>query len=116
MPVNARNIGEFALAQARLPTDHFQFHQLARTGRNAGGDAGGSINRPESATSLSLLGGIKEMGGVPELMSSSIPAKAIAIAEAKTLGIPAVAIVDSNCDLDSIDYPIPGNERCRTRH
>ena len=57
------------------------------------------------------LGGIKEMGGVPELMFVVDTNKeAIAIAEAKTLGIPVVAIVDSNCDPDSIDYPIPGND------
>ena len=51
------------------------------------------------------------MGGVPELMFVVDTNKeAIAIAEAKTLGIPVVAIVDSNCDPDSIDYPIPGND------
>jgi small subunit ribosomal protein S2 len=36
--------------------------------------------------------------------------ESIAIAEAKTLGIPVIAVVDSNCDPDSIDYPIPGND------
>ena len=57
------------------------------------------------------LGGIKEMGGVPELMFVVDTNKeAIAIAEAKTLGIPVVAILDSNCDPDGIDYPIPGND------
>ena len=57
------------------------------------------------------LGGIKEMGGVPELMFVVDTNKeAIAIAEAKTLGIPVIAIVDSNCDPDHIDYPIPGND------
>jgi len=34
----------------------------------------------------------------------------IAIAEAKKLGIPVVAIVDTNCDPDEVDYPIPGND------
>ena len=57
------------------------------------------------------LGGIKEMGGVPEMMFVVDTNKeAIAIAEAKTLGIPVVAILDSNCDPDGIDYPIPGND------
>ena len=57
------------------------------------------------------LGGIKEMGGVPELMFVVDTNKeSIAIAEAKTLGIPVVAILDSNCDPDGIDYPIPGND------
>ena len=51
------------------------------------------------------------MGGVPELMFVVDTNKeAIAIAEAKTLGIPVVAILDSNCDPDGIDYPIPGND------
>ena len=57
------------------------------------------------------LGGIKEMGGVPELMFVVDTNKeSIAIAEAKTLGIPVVAILDSNCNPDDIDYPIPGND------
>ena len=57
------------------------------------------------------LGGIKDMGGRPELMVVIDTNKeAIAIAEAKTLGIPVVAILDSNCDPDLIDYPIPGND------
>ena len=57
------------------------------------------------------LGGIKDMGGVPELMFVVDTNKeAIAIAEAKTLGIPVIAILDSNCNPDGIDYPIPGND------
>ena len=57
------------------------------------------------------LGGIKEMGGVPELMFVVDTNKeSIAIAEAKTLGIPVIAVVDSNCDPDAIDFPIPGND------
>ena len=57
------------------------------------------------------LGGIKDMGGVPEIMFVIDTNKeAIAIAEAKTLGIPVVAILDSNCNPDNIDYPIPGND------
>lgn len=57
------------------------------------------------------LGGIKEMGGVPELMFVVDTNKeAIAIAEAKTLGIPVIAVLDSNCNPDGIDFPIPGND------
>ncbi|MGI9440600.1 MAG: 30S ribosomal protein S2, partial [Parvibaculales bacterium] len=49
--------------------------------------------------------------GVPEIMFVIDTNKeAIAIAEAKTLGIPVVAILDSNCNPDNIDYPIPGND------
>lgn len=57
------------------------------------------------------LGGIRDMGGVPDLMFIIDTNKEkIAIEEAKRLGIPVVAIIDSNCDPDHIDYPIPGND------
>jgi small subunit ribosomal protein S2 len=57
------------------------------------------------------LGGIKEMGGLPELLFVIDTNKeAIAIAEAKKLGIPIVAIIDTNCNPDGIDFPIPGND------
>jgi small subunit ribosomal protein S2 len=57
------------------------------------------------------LGGIKDMGSTPDLMFVIDTNKeAIAIQEAKRLGIPVVAIIDSNCDPDKIDYPIPGND------
>lgn len=57
------------------------------------------------------LGGIRDMGGVPDLMFIIDTNKEkIAIEEAKRLGIPVVAIIDSNCDPDQIDFPIPGND------
>lgn len=57
------------------------------------------------------LGGIKQMGGTPSLMFVIDTNKeAIAIQEAKRLGIPVVAIVDTNSDPDAIDFPIPGND------
>ncbi|WP_313616130.1 30S ribosomal protein S2 [Agrobacterium sp.] len=57
------------------------------------------------------LGGIRDMGGTPDLMFIIDTNKEkIAIEEAKRLGIPVVAIIDSNCDPDSIDFPIPGND------
>ncbi|MEM7748916.1 MAG: 30S ribosomal protein S2 [Pseudomonadota bacterium] len=57
------------------------------------------------------LGGIKEMGGTPDLLFVIDTNKeAIAIAEARKLKIPIVAVVDTNCDPDGIDYPIPGND------
>ncbi|WCR54866.1 30S ribosomal protein S2 [Bartonella clarridgeiae] len=57
------------------------------------------------------LGGIKDMGSVPDLMFIIDTNKEnIAIQEAKRLGIPVVAIIDTNCDPDNIDYPIPGND------
>ena len=57
------------------------------------------------------LGGIKEMRKLPSAMFVVDPRKEhIAILEAKALGIPVVAIVDTNCDPDEADYPIPGND------
>ena len=57
------------------------------------------------------LGGIKDMSGLPDLMFVIDTNKeAIAIQEAKKLGIPVVAVLDSNCDPEGIDYPIPGND------
>lgn len=57
------------------------------------------------------LGGIASMGGIPDLMFVIDTNKeAIAIQEAKKLGIPVVAIIDSNCDPDEVTYPIPGND------
>ena len=57
------------------------------------------------------LGGIKDMGGVPDLMFVIDTNKeALAIKEANRLNIPVVAILDSNCDPAGITHPIPGND------
>ncbi|MBM3544211.1 MAG: 30S ribosomal protein S2 [Alphaproteobacteria bacterium] len=57
------------------------------------------------------LGGIKDMGAVPDLMFVIDTNKeSIAIAEARKLNMPVVAIVDSNCDPEGISHPIPGND------
>ena len=57
------------------------------------------------------LGGIKEMKKLPGALFVVDPRKEhIAIAEARTLKIPIVAIIDTNCDPDEVDYPIPGND------
>ncbi|WP_323761315.1 30S ribosomal protein S2 [Maricaulis sp.] len=57
------------------------------------------------------LGGIKDMGGTPDLMFVIDTNKeGIAIQEAKKLGIPVIAVVDTNCDPDLVDFPIPGND------
>jgi len=57
------------------------------------------------------LGGIKEMGGQPDvLFVIDTNKEQIAIAEAKTLSIPVIAVLDSNCDPAGITFPIPGND------
>ena len=57
------------------------------------------------------LGGIKDMKKLPGALFIVDPRKEkIAIAEAKKLNIPVVAIVDTNCDPDEVDYVIPGND------
>ncbi len=57
------------------------------------------------------LGGIKNMSKLPAALFIVDPKREkIAVAEAKKLGIPVVAIVDTNCDPDEVDYVIPGND------
>ena len=57
------------------------------------------------------LGGIKDMKKLPSAMFVVDPRKErIAVSEARKLGIPIIAIVDTNCDPDEIDYVIPGND------
>jgi small subunit ribosomal protein S2 len=68
------------------------------------------LTRERDKLELSL-GGIKDMGGIPDLMFVIDTNKeAIAIQEARKLGIPVVAILDTNCNPDGITYPIPGND------
>jgi len=58
-----------------------------------------------------VLGGIKNMHKLPGMMFVIDPKnEEIAVQEAQKLGIPVVAIVDTNCDPDLIDYVIPGND------
>jgi small subunit ribosomal protein S2 len=57
------------------------------------------------------LGGIRDMAKIPSaLWIVDTNKESIAVDEAKKLGIPVVAILDSNCDPDDVDYPIPGND------
>ncbi len=69
-----------------------------------------SLERDQSKLQASL-GGIREMGGLPDLLFViDVNREDLAIAEAKKLGIPVVAIVDTNSSPDGIDYVIPGND------
>lgn len=57
------------------------------------------------------LGGIRDMGGIPDVVFIIDTNKeSIAKSEAVKLGIPVIAVIDSNCDPDGINYPIPGND------
>jgi small subunit ribosomal protein S2 len=81
------------------------------------GDTGGRskkellmLTREREKLELSL-GGIKDMGGIPDIMFVIDTNKeAIAIQEARKLNIPVVAILDTNSDPDGITYPVPGND------
>ena len=67
--------------------------------------------RAEKEKLAKYLNGIKDMGGMPQLLFVVDPKKEkIAINEAKILGIPVVALVDTNCDPDEVDIAIPGND------
>ncbi|WP_428030318.1 30S ribosomal protein S2 [Ancylobacter sp.] len=57
------------------------------------------------------LGGIRDMGGIPDLLFVIDTNKEdLAVAEARRLGIPVAAILDTNCDPDGIAFPVPGND------
>ncbi|MBX3520376.1 MAG: 30S ribosomal protein S2 [Xanthobacteraceae bacterium] len=69
-----------------------------------------TLSREKEKLELAL-GGIRDMGGVPDLLFVIDTNKEdIAIKEARRLGIPIAAVVDTNCDPDGITYPIPGND------
>ena len=83
--------------------------------------ADGTVNRYQKKEILNLqreldkhtlvLGGIKDMDGLPQLAFIIDPHReAIAVQECRKLGIPIVAVTDTNCDPDVIDYIIPGND------
>ncbi len=65
----------------------------------------------EQAKLQASLGGIREMGGVPDLLFViDVNKEDLAILEAQKLGIPVVAVVDTNCSPRGVDYVIPGND------
>ena len=69
-----------------------------------------NLQREKDKLELSL-GGIKDMGSIPDIMFVIDTNKeAIAIQEARKLNIPVIAILDTNCDPDQVNYPIPGND------
>jgi len=67
--------------------------------------------RRQKARLLKNLGGIRDMEGLPDaIFIIDLKREHNAVAEARKLKIPIVAIVDTNCDPDTVDYPIPGND------
>ncbi|RMD93499.1 MAG: 30S ribosomal protein S2 [Alphaproteobacteria bacterium] len=69
-----------------------------------------SLERQRNKLEASL-GGIREMGGLPDMLFViDVNKEALAVAEANKLGIPVVAVVDTNASPDGIDYVIPGND------
>ena len=95
--------------------------RVARMGEIQAMDEDGSIARypkkeqtqmhKELAKLEKYLSGIKDMKAMPDALFVIDPRReTIAVTEARKLNIPVIAIVDTNCDPDLIDYPIPGND------
>tara|TARA_R100001129_G_scaffold72316_2_gene49229 strand:+ start:35137 stop:35973 length:837 start_codon:yes stop_codon:yes gene_type:complete len=112
--VNARWLGGM-LTNWKTISNSIQ--RLRKLDEILGGDAQGftkkeRLNLEREREKLHrALGGIRDMGGTPDLMFVIDTNKeSIAIQEAKRLGIPVVAVIDSNCDPDVVDFPIPGND------
>ena len=113
--VNARWLGGM-LTNWKTISNSIQ--RLRKIDEMLGGEAANLITKKERLTldrerqKLDRsLGGIKDMGGLPDLVFViDTNRESLAIQEAKRLGIPVAAILDSNCDPDGITYPIPGND------
>jgi len=113
--VNQRWLGgtltNFATIQARID------HLVRLEDQQARGELGHMSKKEilkldeEIAKLNRQMGGIKEMTSLPSALFIVDPTKErIALAEAKRMSIPVVAIVDSNCNPDDIDHPIPAND------
>ena len=89
-----------------------QLNEMAEGGQIEGFTKKERLNLERERNKLQMsLGGIAEMGGTPDMMFVIDTNKEdLAILEAKKLGIPVVAILDTNCDPKGVDYPIPGND------
>ena len=91
------------LVQLEARRDKGEFELLPKKESQKLTEAIGRLNR--------YLGGFKEMTEIPgALFVIDVGREAIAVAEARRVGVPIVALVDSDCDPDLIDYPIPGND------
>jgi len=112
--VNARWLGGML---TNWKTISLSIQRLRKLEELLGGDQQGLTKKERLNLSREMeklernLGGIKDMGGVPDLIFViDTNREKIAIEEARRLGIPVVAVLDSNCDPDGITYPVPGND------
>jgi len=113
--VNQRWLGgvltNFATIQARIDhlvrlEDQQERGEFSRLPKKEALKLGGKISRFNQQ-----MGGFKEMTSLPEALFIVDPTKErIALAEAKRVGTPVIAMVDTNCNPDDIDYPIPAND------
>jgi small subunit ribosomal protein S2 len=89
-----------------------ELEELSTTGAlERRGKKEAQVLRREMEKLLRSLGGIKNMGALPDaLFVVDVGHEEIAVLEARKLGIPVVAVVDTNCSPDGIDYVIPGND------
>jgi small subunit ribosomal protein S2 len=112
--INMRWLGglltNWATIQVSIKTLRKLEEQLAQT--NAGFTKKELLSMSRQRDKLEAsLGGIKDMGGRPDMIFIIDTNKEeLAVKEAQKLGIPIVAIIDSNCSVDGITYPIPGND------
>ncbi|MEZ5839624.1 MAG: 30S ribosomal protein S2 [Hyphomicrobiales bacterium] len=112
--VNARWLGGML---TNWKTISISIQRLRKLEEMLGGDMAGftkkerlSLQRERDKLERAL-GGIKDMGGLPDLLFVIDTNKeSIAIQEARRLGIPVAAILDTNCDPDGITFPVPGND------
>ncbi len=86
--------------------------RLEKTGERGGFTKREALSMTRERDKLEMtLGGIKEMGGLPDILFVIDTNKeSIAVQEAQRLGIPVVAVIDSNSNPDGITFPIPGND------
>ncbi len=113
--VNARWLGGMLTNFRTIRSRIARLHQLKEMAENGTFDLMPKkevikLNN-EIAKLEKFLGGIQDMNKLPGALFIVDPRKEkIAVAEAKKLGIPVIAIVDTNCDPDDVDYVIPGND------
>lgn len=112
--VNHRWLGGMLTNWKTLSTSIARFRELEASvsGDQSGYTKKERLDRARELERLQLtIGGIKDMGGQPDLIFVIDTNKEdIAIQEANVLGIPVVAVLDSNSSPDGVEYPVPGND------